>query len=78
MFLHVTPAGKDCLVSFTELLVKNVGGLLKDVNGKRQLDSSALEQLVASVEVCGHSSFHCLSVHKSFFFILTKFTQISK
>ncbi|BFZ19068.1 hypothetical protein BsWGS_22107 [Bradybaena similaris] len=38
----------------SKLLVKDVGGLLKDVNGKRQLDSSALERLVASVETISY------------------------
>ncbi|CAG5115797.1 unnamed protein product [Candidula unifasciata] len=38
----------------SKLVVKDVGGLLKDVNGKRQLDSSALEKLVASVETVSY------------------------
>uniref|UniRef100_A0A2C9L5X5 Uncharacterized protein n=1 Tax=Biomphalaria glabrata TaxID=6526 RepID=A0A2C9L5X5_BIOGL len=36
--------------STQKLVLKDVQGLLKDCDGKRQLDSLALEQLVASVE----------------------------
>lgn len=40
----------------SELVVKDIGGLVKDHQGKRQLDSSALEQIVASVEVSSYTA----------------------
>ncbi|XP_059149615.1 N-alpha-acetyltransferase 25, NatB auxiliary subunit-like [Physella acuta] len=38
----------------SKLVVKDIGGLVKDHQGKRQLDSSALEQIVASVETISY------------------------